>query len=196
MKSLFKIVIIGDLKVGKTSIFRKYTQNIFDENYKSSNVIDFSKKKIIYDNNLYNLFIWDTCGDRTQQSISRSYYRGPRAFILVFDLSSKESFNNLTYWLDEIYNYSHKYITVLLIGNKTDNIRQVTQDEAFNFSMKYNMSYLETSVKENYNITDLFIILIKDIINKKELNYVKYNKNEKKKNNINNDCFCFQICKD
>ncbi len=190
MNSDFRLIILGDLFVGKTNIFDIFSNKIFPNLYNSTIGINFKSKNIEFNEKLYKINLWDISGNEIYRDISKSYCRGANGCILVFDLSDKNSFHNLQYWIEFIYYSCILNISVLLIGNKKDLKRAVSEKEAFEFSQEHNISYLETSCVNNYNINDLFIILCKDILNQKTLIFKK-----EETENIdmgNAGCFCLR----
>ena len=99
-----KILLIGDSGVGKSSIVLRFTENTYNESYISTIGVDFKVKKLIIDNNVVKIQLWDTAGQERFKTITFSYYRGSHAVIIVFDITSRESFMNIEAWLEEIYN--------------------------------------------------------------------------------------------
>ena len=102
----FKIVLIGNVSVGKSSIIKRFINNEFNNTYICTVGTELSKKSLlIEENKLINLFIWDTCGQERFRTVTRQYYRDTEAILLVFDLTNEKSFNDLYSWLEEAINY-------------------------------------------------------------------------------------------
>lgn len=189
MGKIYKIIIMGDMFVGKSSIFNILSEQ-YQTEYKSTIGIDFIKKKK-FNNTKNTLMVWDTSGQEKFHTLLRSYYRGIHGAILVFDTSNSKTFSNIDYWLKELYEYSHSMISVILIGNKTDLQRTVSENEAYKLAQLHNISYLETSVKLNYNVIDIFTILCQDIKYEKWLKYT-IKDIEKQIENKDVGCFCIK----
>ena len=156
---IIKCVIVGDFNVGKSNFMSQYTKKEFDTNKNVTIGVDYFHK---YENvNGYNvkLQIWDTAGQEQFRSIITSYFRGGYLFILMFDITKRETFESLQYWLEEInYNAKHTY-KIILVGNKTDllNKRTVSFKEAKDFAdskNNYITDYYELSVKETPHLID------------------------------------------
>jgi Ras-related protein Rab-7A len=171
MKLSYKIVIIGDCNVGKTSLMRRYVNNSYTEQYKSTIGIDFLTKNIKLNNKIAELQIWDTAGSERFYSVSSSFYRGTDACVIVFDLTNINSFNNLEKWIDDfILNCAPKDIDnfpFVIIGNKSDLVidnRKISFNSIRRFCENKNIKYFETSSKLNSNIESSFNYLINKMI--------------------------------
>ena len=153
----FKIILVGDSKVGKTSIIRRYTDNTFTTQTLSTIGSDFNYKLIQIENYLINLNIWDTAGQERFKSLTFQYYKRASGVFIVFDVSNRKSFKGLLHWLEDVNNNCpDPNIIKLLIGNKIDLNREVEYDEANSFAIKNNMDYIETSASEDVNINKAF----------------------------------------
>ena len=156
----FKIVLIGSTSVGKTSIFNRFINEDFSQNYKSTINVEFKIKYMKLDNNLFaKLTLWDTCGAEMFRAVTRQYYKNAHAIILVFDLTDQNSFNDLKdIWLNDVENYGEKNTLILIVGNKLDLIeeRKVTESQAINFCRENGYKYTEASAKEGTNILKTF----------------------------------------
>ena len=160
---IFKIILVGNSGVGKSSLLRRYIYNDFIETYNSTIGIDF-KHKII--NNDTKLHIWDTAGQERFCSIIKTYYRNIDCVFLFFDITNKASFLALQYWYDEVKKYSDPLF--ILIGTKNDlkQFRKVNLQEISDFIIPKHMKYFEISSKTGENISDIFDVSI-DILLKK-----------------------------
>lgn len=165
----YKIILLGDSGVGKTSIIKKFINNEFNEDIKCTIDINFLYKSIKIDKNLYTkLKIYDTAGQEKYRSLIKKYYQGTDGIILVFDLTNENSFNKLKSWINEISENTEK-AQIILVGNKADLIeRKVDEDKAETFAKQRDMKYIETSAKEGTNILLLFEELALDINKKKQ----------------------------
>ena len=155
---IFKLILIGDSGVGKSCILQRYMNQSFNESYKCTIGVDFLMKSIVINGQTVKLQLWDTAGQEKYKSMVASYYRGANVALIVFDLTSHKSFDNLPIWIENFYKNGPEQKNIILIGNKNDlvNQRQVTQEEAEAFSETNNMMYFETSAKEGDNIDYVF----------------------------------------
>lgn len=214
MKSSYKIIIIGDSGVGKTSLMRRYVNHNFSEIYKSTIGVDFLCKTLKINNKLIDLQIWDTAGSERFYSMNNAFYRGADACIVVFDVTNINSFMSLENWIDEfLINASLKEpesFPFVIIGNKADlyKERRVNSNMISRFCSTKNIIYFETSSKLNVNVEDAFEYLIDKMYQndtKMNLSYdldsinLENEENEQnlnKKINLNNKdkynyCYCF-----
>ena len=117
---LFKYIIIGDTGVGKSCLLLQFTDKRFQQVHDLTIGVEFGARMITIDNKQIKLQIWDTAGQESFRSITRSYYRGAAGALLVYDITRRETFNHLTSWLDDARQHSNSNMTIMLIGNKSD----------------------------------------------------------------------------
>ncbi|XP_044177686.1 ras-related protein Rab-18-like isoform X2 [Acropora millepora] len=135
-----KILIVGESGVGKSSLLLRFTDDTFDPDIGATIGVDFKVKTITVDGNKAKLAIWDTAGQERFRTLTPSYYRGAQGVILVYDTSSRETFDKLEEWLTEVEMYSTKKdIIKMLVGNKIDKIigclrreEKLTESKAYN----------------------------------------------------------------
>ena len=165
---IFKLILIGNSGVGKSSILQRYIQKVFHESFASTIGVDFFMKSINLGDKSIKLQLWDTAGTEKFRSITTGYYRGADAAFVVFDLSSKSSFKNLNEWIETYYKYSNPDVekNVVLIGNKSDLVdkREVTKEEIEKFIKDNNISYFETSAKDGKNIDECFTFIAQKLM--------------------------------
>lgn len=154
----FKVILLGNSGVGKTSIFNRFTSGEFSSLYKSTLTVEFKCKLLKFGKNIYaKLVVWDTVGTERFRAITRQYFRGANGVVLIFDLTDQSSFNGLKNWIEDIKNSGEKYIEIILVGNKSDlENRTVTDSQAKRFAKENNFKYFETSAKEGSNILLIF----------------------------------------
>ena len=116
-----KILIIGESGVGKSSLLLRFTDDQFDPDQEATIGVDFKVKVIDNNGNKVKLAIWDTAGQERFRTLTPSYYRGAQGAILVYDISSRESFQKVEDWLNELETYSTNHDLIkMLVGNKCD----------------------------------------------------------------------------
>jgi small GTP-binding protein len=155
---IFKLILIGNSGVGKSSIIQRYMKNTFEESYKCTIGVDFLMKTLNLNGKTVKLQLWDTAGQEKYKSMVASYYRGANVALVVFDITNHASFDSLPVWIENYYKNGPEEKNIILIGNKKDmeESRQVTRQEAEIFSETNNMMYFETSAKEGDNIEYIF----------------------------------------
>ena len=149
---IFKIIIIGDCKVGKSCLQLRFTQDIFKYNHDVTIGVEFGNKIINLDNEDIKLQIWDTAGQESFRSITKNYYRKTSGCLIVYDISSRESFLGLKKWLDDFKSQNYDYTPIVLVGNKNDLTiqRSVSYQEGELFAEQNNLYFFECSCKNNY----------------------------------------------
>lgn len=190
---ILKIILLGDVSVGKTSVIERFINNNFKDDYTCTIQAEQKTKIINEDSNTsIRMDIWDTAGQEKFRSLTRQYYRDSQGAIIVFDITKKKTFDSLQTWIDDIKDYSDKDIPIIIVGNKSDLIdeREVSENNINEFlNDKY--TYFEVSAKYGNNI-DLAFNKIKKLIlenrkmNNEEENEDKWNKkkNKNKKDRI------------
>ena len=155
---LFKIVLVGNSSVGKSSLILKFVENTFKEIFLPTIGIDFKLKTLTINDKRIKLQIWDTAGQDRFKTVNKNYYRGAHGILLMYDITQLDSFKNLNSWLIEIEKNANKNVVKLLVGNKVDleNERKVTYQQGNEFAESNDMLFIETSVKEDINVTKAF----------------------------------------
>ena len=156
---LFKYIIIGDSAVGKSNILLRYIHDKFNEEFQSTIGVEFGARNIKIEDKIYRIQIWDTAGQETFRSITRAYYKNSVCACVVYDITNKNSFQNIKSWMEDCKKQSPKTVFLILIGNKVDleDKRQVTYEEGSIFAEKNGMLFFETSAKTGKNIEEIFI---------------------------------------
>ena len=157
---IFKIILIGDCNIGKTSLINRYIHNSFQSEYLCTIGVDFMMKTIDIDGKQIKLQIWDTAGMERYKQVTTSYYRGAQAAIVVFDLTNKASFLNIPKWVSGFYEYANPLFQkqLVIVGNKSDLVdqRQVSKEEIETFAKINCFEYIECSAKSGDNIEMIF----------------------------------------
>ena len=170
-----KYIIVGNAYVGKSNIIYRFVENKFSENYKATINLDFSYKNMKINDKIFRIQLWDTAGQEEFQSISRGYYKSGACALVVYDITDRDTFNNVSSWVEECKNNGPSTITLVLVGNKIDleDKRQVTYEEGEDFANRNNMQFFETSALNGTNIDKLFNDTVESINRKIEENYYK-----------------------
>ncbi|XP_064633472.1 ras-related protein Rab-43-like [Lineus longissimus] len=166
---LFKIVLIGDAGVGKTCVVQRFKTGNFLEKHGSTIGVDFTMKTLFLDGKRVKLQVWDTAGQERFRTITQSYYRSANGVIIAYDITKKDTFDNINRWVDDVMKYSGPNITQLMIGNKKDleGLREVSVTQARELAKHYDMMEpVETSAKDNTNIDEAFIKMAKELKSK------------------------------
>ena len=170
---LFKYIIIGDTSVGKSNLLMKFAHNKFTEEYQATIGVEFGAKNISFNNQIYRIQIWDTAGQENFRSITRAYYKNSVCALVVYDISSRDSFNNVMSWIEDCKNQSPKTIFIVLVGNKSDldDKRQVSYEEGKELADKNELLFFESSAKDGINVDEIFVNSAKEIAKKIEQGY-------------------------
>lgn len=163
----YKVVLVGDSGVGKTSLILKFVDNIFNEESVSNMGVDCKTKVITVKGKKVALVIWDTAGQERFRTISGSFYNGAKGIIIVYDITDEESFRSVQIWATEIDRYvQNSDIQQLLVGNKSDlsEKRAVSKTAAEETAEKIQVKYFETSAKSGENVEKIFETLVQDIL--------------------------------
>ena len=170
---LLKYIIIGDAAVGKSNLLLRYAHGQFKPEYQLTIGVEFGAKNIQIKNKVFRIQIWDTAGQENFRSITRAYYKNSVCALVVYDISSRDSFNNVTTWIEDCKNQSPKTIFMVLVGNKCDlnDKRQVTAEEGKELADKNDMMFFETSAKDGINVDEIFLNSANEISKKIEQGY-------------------------
>jgi len=162
---MFKILIIGNSSVGKTSFLFRYADDSFTSAFVSTVGIDFKVKTVFRNGKRVKLQIWDTAGQERYRTITTAYYRGSLGFILMYDVTNEESFNSVQDWVTQIQQYSWDHAQVILVGNKCDmeDERVVSIERGRSLAEQLKLHFFESSAKDNINVKLVFETLV-DII--------------------------------
>ena len=180
----FKIILIGDSAVGKTSLINRFMGSEFQENITCTINADFKLKSLSLDaSNGVDLTVWDTCGQEKYRSMTRQYFKDAQGIVLVYDVNNENSFKGLPLWLNEVKtNCNNNNVSIVLVGNKIDlNERVISKEEGNEFAQTNGLMYVETSSKDGININTPFENLSNDIIQKIKQNQNGYNAQNLKK---------------
>ena len=189
----FKIALLGDSSVGKTSIVKRLINNDFKENQLSTIGTEQNTKTIKLNENseeeiLCTLQIFDTAGQEKFRSITPNYIKNADGIILVFDLTNYSSFENIKYWIKQIYN-NKKYenLPFIIVGNKYDlKDKIVVQEDKIQFNVKNSENFFYCSAKDNYNVYEIFETISKKMVEQDNI----LNNSLENKTKINQNSIC------
>jgi len=167
---LFRYIIVGDTSVGKSCLLLQFTEKLFKHEHEATIGVEFGSRTLGIRNKQVKLQVWDTAGQESFKSITRSYYRGAIGALLVYDITKRATFEGISKWLEETKAYATDKMVIVLVGNKTDQEakREVTYDEGQNFALQNNLLFYETSAKNNYNVEETFYKSAEGILDRLE----------------------------
>ncbi|XP_006868775.1 PREDICTED: ras-related protein Rab-12-like [Chrysochloris asiatica] len=171
-----QVIIIGSRGVGKTSLMERFTDDTFCEACKSTVGVDFKIKNVELRGKKIRLQIWDTAGQERFNSITSAYYRSAKGIILVYDITKKETFDDLPKWMKMIDKYASEDAELLLVGNKLDceTDREISRQQGEKFAQQITgMRFCEASAKDNFNVDEIFLKLVDDILKKMPLDILR-----------------------
>ncbi|KAH6834483.1 RAB GTPase-like protein B1C [Perilla frutescens var. hirtella] len=165
---LFKYIIIGDTGVGKSCLLLQFTDKRFQLVHDVTVGVEFGTRMITVDNKSIKLHIWDTAGQEKFRSITRSYYRGAVGVLLVYDITRRETFDNIGTWLQDVIDPENTNSVITLIGNKCDLVRKrcVSTEEGEQFAKRHGLIFMEVSAKIDHNVEEAFMETTSAIYNK------------------------------
>ena len=167
----FKIMVIGESKVGKTSVIKKYTQNKFGGVYLTTVGVDFQDKIINIDDKKIRLQIWDTAGQERFRNLTKNYFNSSNGFLLIYDITDKDSLEHLNFWSAQIQLNAPEKSKCVLVGNKCDleGSRAVSTEEGKMYAEKNKIKFFETSAKDGTNINEVFEYIANEIYKEQKM---------------------------
>ena len=161
---MFKVVLIGDMKVGKTNIVSRYIKNEFNKDSISTIGVEFGSKELVIEGHNVKVQIWDTAGQEKYKSITNAYYKGAKGAFVVYDITNKNSFDNADNWLNNLRASADKKCSIILIGNKSDleNKREVSIEQGEEKAKNSEIAFMETSALSGDNIDKAFEMMINE----------------------------------
>ena len=168
-----KIVLLGDVSVGKTSIASRYCKNSFNDHHINTIGGAYQQQKVVLPNgSMVKLHIWDTSGQERFRAMTNLYYRDAQVAILTYDITNEQSFSSIDFWIKELkYKVENENMILCLVGNKCDvnsNEKKVTTLKGKNFAAEHNMIFFETSAKTGEGVKDLFVTIANKVYEKQK----------------------------
>ena len=162
---LFKLLLIGNSGVGKSSLLLRFVDEQFREGYHSTIGVDFKIKTIDMDAKVVKLQIWDTAGQERFHTITKTYYKGAHGIIVVYDITDRDSFTAVSQWMEEIDKNASHSADKILVGNKCDDHknRTISYEEGKELAEHFGIRFIETSARETRNVAEAFSLMAKEI---------------------------------
>ncbi|CAL9690474.1 unnamed protein product [Knipowitschia caucasica] len=157
----FKLVLLGDMAVGKSSLVLRFVKGQFDEFQETTIGAAFLAQSVCLDDTTVKFEIWDTAGQERYHSLAPMYYRGAQAAIVVFDITKPDTFERAKAWVKELQRQASPNIVIALAGNKADlsEKRLVEFEEAQTYAEDTGLLFMETSAKTAMNVNELFLAI-------------------------------------
>ena len=170
----YKILILGDATVGKTSLLIRYIDNKFDADSLATLGVDVRYKFVTMNNKKIRMDIWDTAGQERFKNIAKNYYKDAHAVIFVFDVNIKKTTEKIKYWLDDANENVDKETVKVLVGNKIDRegAREVNFEQMKALGEKYKMEVFEASAKTGVGVSEIFTYLVSQLIKNPKIGMV------------------------
>ena len=165
----YKLIFLGDQSVGKSCILNRFMNDTFTEEYQATIGLDFQSKNVQIDNQDIHLLLYDTAGQEKFRALIPMYTRDANIILLVYDVTSKDSFLHLSDWLRDLTNVEKEEVIFAVVGNKTDldDRREVNSNEGENYAKEHDFIFKEVSAKTGDGINELFDVILKEMLKKK-----------------------------
>jgi len=162
---LFKVVLIGDSGVGKSSLLSRFARDKFNSESKSTFGLEFATRSTVVDGKTIKAQIWDTAGQERYRAIISAYYHCAVGALLVYDISKRLTYENVDRWLRELRDHADQNIVIMLVGNKSDlrHLRSVPTEEAKSFAALNALNCIETSALDSTNVKNVFENILTEI---------------------------------
>ncbi|KAL0089696.1 ras family-domain-containing protein [Phycomyces blakesleeanus] len=184
----YKLVFLGEQSVGKTSLITRFMYDTFDNTYQATIGIDFLSKTMYLEDKTVRLQLWDTAGQERFRSLIPSYIRDSSVAVIVYDITSRESFTNTTKWIDDVRAERGAEVIIVLVGNKSDlsEKREVSVEDGEKRAKELGVLFIETSAKVGHNVKTLFKKIAQSLPGINGDNPNDENKDTLQKVNLNN----------
>ncbi|XP_077565278.1 ras-related protein Rab-19-like [Stigmatopora nigra] len=169
---LFKIILIGDSNVGKTSVVQNFKSGVFSEKQQNTIGVDFTVRTLDIEGKKIKMQVWDTAGQERFRTITQSYYRSAHGAMITYDITRRATFHSVTDWIREVDLYGAANVVLVLIGNKCDleSEREVLFEDACSLAKERGaLAALETSAKESQNVEESFVLMARELLSRNGL---------------------------
>jgi small GTP-binding protein len=163
-----KLLLLGDMAVGKTSLMMRLTDDEFNLNIIGTAGIDLKKKTLNVEGEDVKVLIYDTAGHDRFRLIAKSQYKGSNGIVLIYDVTDRKTFDNVAKWMEDIKENTDSKVEVLLVGNKIDKANEsgVKSEEGLALGQKFQVSFVETSAKTGEGVNTAFLKIVTNIFHK------------------------------
>jgi small GTP-binding protein len=167
----FKLVLLGDAGVGKTSIMQTYFERTFDENQQTTISIELRKKLLDLDDKKVQIELWDTAGQERFRSVASFYYKNASGILLVYDITSETSLDIVKFWIQEIKSNAELDCLIYIVGNKTDleSERKIRKQDVDNLAKQEDLKHFEITAKIPEKIDDVIMAMVDQLILKQSV---------------------------
>ncbi|CAG9326356.1 unnamed protein product [Blepharisma stoltei] len=164
----YKIVTLGDGRVGKTSLTLRFARGQFNDSEKATINANFFEKQVQIGREMVKLSIWDTAGQERYRAIASNYYRNAQGAIIVYDITEKSTFDRVETWVNELQSQGGKDIAIILVGNKCDkeNEREIPRQNAIDFAKSIGVTHFSTSAKTGSGVNECFMEITRALLEK------------------------------
>lgn len=178
---LVKLLLLGDSAVGKSSLLMRFCDDRFETNHVLTIGVDFKFKRVERNGRKLKLQVWDTAGQERFRTITPAYYHAAMGVVLTYDITDKNSFDHVEYWVTQLNQHGSEDVQRILVGNKADMaaeldaatglpLRKVTEEAGRNLAEKFNMAFFETSAKTGQNVENAFQQIADNVVEKRYKN--------------------------
>jgi len=168
--NLFKFIIIGNSNTGKSCLLHYFIENKYKKSTTHTIGVEFGSKILKIGSKSIKLQIWDTAGQERFKSVARTYYRGALGALVLYDITSPETYSTVAQWIKDAKDLARPDISIMLVGNKSDlkECRAVQFVDSAKFAQEYGLTFIETSALTGENVSEAFNLLTRTILNKIE----------------------------
>lgn len=160
--TIMKILLVGDSGVGKSCLLVRFVDDKFNPTFITTIGIDFKIKTVEINGKKVKLQLWDTAGQERFRTITTAYYRGAMGIIIVYDVTDERTFSNVRQWYQTVTEHANENAQILLVGNKNDmDNRVVSYEQGEKLATELNVTFIESSAKDNRNVDQIFLTLAK-----------------------------------
>ncbi|KAI7832724.1 ras family-domain-containing protein [Gamsiella multidivaricata] len=172
---IISLIVIGDSGIGKSALLRQFSRGDFEYDVKPTVGTEMDLRPVSVLGKSLCLRLTDTAGQERYKSITRQYYRNAAGILLIYDVTARQTFNNLPRWLEDIRQYAGANVSITVVGNKKDLINQrvVSYAEGEAFAREHHLPFVETSAKDAYTVEDAFMNTTVEICKKIELGLLR-----------------------